>query len=305
MRHDAVAIGTFDGVHVGHQSLLAAAQRSARAAGGRAIAYAFDVPPRAQTGQEDARLLLDPAMKRVILGGWVDRIVEASFPAVRDVSAESFVRDVLRRDLQARSVVVGASFRFGKDRSGDVATLVDLALDVDIDVVIVPPVLRDGVAVSSTRIRDLLLAGSVPEAASLLGRAPALRGAVVSGDAVGRTLGFPTANLALDPRVLLPLHGVYVAAAFVGGRRYPAMCYVGRRPTLAGTAVRCEVHLLESPTAELRGLVLETHVYRLLRPDRAFASLAQLQAQMEDDRRAALAASDACLEAMDPLPFGG
>ncbi len=302
---DVVTIGTFDGVHRGHQSVLAAARRATALHGGRCVAYTFDVPPRAVTGGGDAQLLLLPSTKRILLGAWVDRVIEAPFLEVRDRSPRAFARDVLIDELAARAVVVGESFRFGVGRSGDVGLLASLAAEMGFDLVVVPPLILGTEAVSSTRIRGLLQAGDVEEATALLGRPPLLRGDVVPGDGIGRTLGFPTANLRLDPRVLVPRHGVYFSRAYAGGIRSLALTYVGRRPTLADSSIRCEVHLLDAPSRELRGETIEVHLYQLLRPDRAFATLAALTDQMCLDLQAARRAAPARPDASDPDPLGG
>jgi riboflavin kinase / FMN adenylyltransferase len=305
MGQDVIALGTFDGVHRGHQSVLAAARRCADQACGRCVAYTFDVPPRATAGGASARLLLSPATKRRLLGAWADRVVEAPFHDVRNLAPEQFVSRVLVRDLDAKAVVVGSSFRFGKDRSGDVSLLGRLAQDVGIELVLVPPLCVGGEAVSSTRIRTLLESGNVGEARELLGRPPLFRGRVVPGDAIGRTLGFPTANLDLDPRILRPLDGIYLSRAYYDAVQSLALTYCGRRPTLGGTSARCEVHLLEPPSKDLQGTTLEVHLYSLLRPDRAFPTPAALREQMQKDLEEARRAAPLLPEAMDPGPFGG
>ena len=305
MGRDVIAMGTFDGVHRGHQSLLAAARECADRTGGRCVAYTFDVPPRAFAGDASARLLLPPATKRRLLGVWVDHVAEAPFRELRDLAPDEFVTRVLAHDLDAGAVVVGTSFRFGKDRSGDVSTLGRLSRAVGLELVLLPPLRVGGEPVSSTRIRALLEAGNVAEARELLGRPPLLRGDAVPGDAIGRTLGFPTANLRLDPRILRPRDGIYLSRAYYDGFRSLALTYCGRRPSLRGASPRCEVHLLETPARDLQGTTLEVHLYSLLRPDRAFPTLAELRTQMEEDLQQARAATVLFPEAMDPDPFGG
>lgn len=305
MGRDVVTIGTFDGVHRGHQAVLDTARRSARLGGGSCTAYTFDVPPRAVTEGGEAQLLLPPSTKRLLLETWVDRVIEAPFPKVRDRSPRSFVSDVLVGTLAARAVVVGESFRFGVGRSGDIGTLAALAAEARLELVVVPPVVLAGDAVSSTRIRTLLLGGDVEQAATLLGRPPLLRGEVVAGDGIGRTLGFPTANLRLDPRVLLPRHGVYLSRAYARGIRSLALTYVGRRPTLEDSPLRCETHLLDAPERGLEGETLEVHLYRLLREDRAFPTVAALRQQMDFDLLAARHAAPLHPDGADPDPIGG
>jgi riboflavin kinase/FMN adenylyltransferase len=232
-------------------------------------------------------------------------VLEASLDEVRELEAPSFVRDVLIGELGAGIVVVGESFRFGHRRTGDVSTLARLLAPQGLELFVVPPVCVGNAPVSSTRIRSLLQSGDVAQATQLLSRPPILLGRVVPADGIGRTLGFPTANLALDPRVLLPRHGVYISRAFTGGARSLALTYVGSRPTLQGSPVRCEVHWLAAPPRSLTDETLEVHLLALLRRDTAFASLSDLRQQMDRDLETATRAADAYPDTSDPNPFGG
>jgi len=305
MTRDVVTIGTFDGVHRGHQSVLTVARATAAAHGGKCIAYTFDVPPRAITGEEEPRLLLSPSTKRLLLKRWVDRVLEAPFHKLRELGPRAFVNEVLVGELAAGAVVVGESFRFGRGRTGDVSVLAKLACDAGLELTVVPALTIGEEPVSSTRIRRLLQAGDIAQAASLLGRPPLLLGTVVPGDGIGRTLGFPTANLSLDPRILLPRHGIYLSRAFGAGIRSQALTYVGSRPTMSESPVRCEVHLLEDPRRDLRGETIEVHLHALLRTDRAFATLDDLRRQMSLDLEAARLAANAFPDRSDSDPFGG
>jgi riboflavin kinase/FMN adenylyltransferase len=305
MARDVVTIGTFDGVHRGHQSVLAVARAAAAARGGKCIAYTFDVPPRAITGEQEPRLLLPPSTKRLLLKGWVDRVLEAPFHKLRELEPRAFVNEVLVRELAAGAVVVGESFRFGRDRTGDISVLAKLACDAGLELTVVPALTIGDEPVSSTRIRRLLQAGDIARATSLLGRPPLLLGTVVPGDGIGRTLGFPTANLGLDPRILLPQHGIYLSRAFGAGIRSAALTYVGSRPTLSESPVRCEVHLLEDPRRDVRDEMIEVHLHALLRTDRAFATLDALRRQMILDLEVARLAAGAFPDRSDPGPFGG
>lgn len=172
---------------------------------------------------------------------------------------------------------------------GDPETLQALGKRHGFSVTVVPPVLVGGDPVNSTRIRSLLSAGDVAGAAALLGRPPVLIGDVALGDRVGRTLGYPTANLAVDPYVLLPGHGVYVVRAFIGdssdsGSR-SGLLYLGTRPTLGtkGGELRCEVHLLTPPEGDLYSERIEVHLLERLRGDLTFACFEDLRLQIEQD----------------------
>jgi len=285
-----VSIGTFDGIHLGHQAILAEVRCQAERRRVTSVAYAFGLPPRLQAEEDPGRSLLLPESVKVrTLLRTVERVVRASFPEVRNLSPAEFAKEILGEQLHAESVVVGPSFRFGAQRAGDPQTLRSLGERHGFSATVVPPVLIGGNPVNSTRIRSLLSGGDVAGAARLLGRPPVLIGDVAFGDRVGRTLGYPTANLAVDPYVLLPGHGVYVVRALIGdssnSSSRSALLYVGTRPTL-GTErgeLRCEVHLLTPPEGDLYGERIEVHLLERLRGDRTFASLEDLRLQMEQD----------------------
>ncbi len=305
-----VSIGTFDGVHVGHQAILNEVRSQASKRRIPAVAYAFALPPRMQAAQHAERgLLLPRSVKDQLLLRTIDRVVHASLSEVRDLSPSRFAEVVLSDQLHAESVVIGGSFRFGAQRAGDTATLRSLGKQHGFSVTVVPPILVGGTPASSTRIRSLLSAGDVPGATALLGRAPVLIGDVVRGDQIGQTLGYATANLALDPRVLLPHFGVYVVHAFIGEQTdsagKPALLYIGMRPTL-GTqegVPRCEVHLLSESDVDLYGRRIEIHMLKHLRGDQRFATLADLRHQIDQDveRASAFLSGTLCR----PAPISG
>ncbi len=298
MKGTAVAIGTFDGVHRGHQIILAETRRLADADGLKSVAYTFESPPRSFVGSAAPSLLLPPDVKRRLLTSWVDRVVAASFPSVRDLEPAAFVDRVLIEELACRLVVVGSSFHFGRERRGDSAWLATYGTQRGVRIHVMPPLEISGAPVSSTRIRAHLRAGEIEHAAELLGRPPMLLGTVRPGDRIGRTLGFPTANLSVDTHVMLPATGIYFAHALGAVVPSHALVYVGTRPTLSGVEPRCEVHLLTAPDRELYGLSLEIHLLRRIREDRKFPDLDTLRAQMQSD--VALAHD---LEAAFPIPI--
>ncbi|MEN6368491.1 MAG: riboflavin biosynthesis protein RibF [Thermotogota bacterium] len=297
MRGTAIAIGTFDGVHRGHQLILAETRRIADADGLTSVAYTFESPPRSFDEAGAPLLLLPPGVKHRLLASWVERVVAASFLSVRHLEPAAFVDRVLIGELACRLVVVGASFRFGRERRGDSAGLAAYGTERDLRVHVIPPLEIAGAPVSSTRIRAHLQAGEIERAAELLGRPPILLGTVRPGDRIGRTLGFPTANLYVDPRVMLPSAGIYFAHAFGAVPPSHALVYVGTRPTMSGVEPRCEVYLLTPPDRGLYGLSLEVHLLRRIREDRRFPDLDALRAQMQDDLTLARA-----LEATFPIP---
>jgi len=279
-----VCIGTFDGVHVGHQAILSRVREVAGARGLASIAYAFDAPPRwTQAGEPDRTLLLPRATKRALLQAYVDRVIPVALADVRHIEPAAFAEAILVEQLQARVVVVGEGFRFGRDRGGTVEDLERHGSRLGFETVAVARVEADGALVSSTRIRSLVVDGRVREAAPLLGRPPLLVGIVEAGDRLGRSLGYPTANLEIDPHELLPGAGIYVIHAFCKGSRHEGLLYIGDRPTIGGGSLRCEVHLLTPGPIDLYGVDMEVHLLKRLREDRAFDSLDALRAQIERD----------------------
>ena len=284
MSRTVVTIGTFDGVHRGHQALLQRARGRARERGLQSTALTFRRPPQNYLGNPKP-LLMPPEKKIELLGRFVERVVVLDFPAVQDWTPRAFVEGVLLRDLHAQVVVVGEDFRFGKARSGDAETLRKLGKELGFSVEVVEAVTVDGEVVSSTAIRRALRAGEVERATKLLGRPPQLWGRVVPGSGRGRKLGFPTANLSIDPEVLVPAEGIYAAWALFQGEKHPGALYIGCRPTLGeGEALSVEVYILGlHEKASLYDVELEVQLLTRIREDRRFDSLEALKAQIARD----------------------
>jgi riboflavin kinase/FMN adenylyltransferase len=281
-----VAIGNFDGVHVGHQALAARAVQEARRAGGAALALTFDPHPARILAPERApRTLLTLEQRAELLGGLgVDLVAVLPFDAaVAAMTPVEFARAILQQRLQAAAVVVGRHFRFGRGRAGDVSLLERLAPELGFHVAPVEPVILDGEPVSSSRIRKAIADGDVAAAKRLLGREPFLDGRVVRGEGRGRELGVPTANLeALNE--LLPAPGVYAGRVVLPGESQgrPAVVNIGSRPTFGGGALTLEAHIL-SFAGDLYDRSLRLHLAARLRDERRFASKQALVEQIRDD----------------------
>lgn len=269
----AVALGTFDGVHLGHRRVLDAA----RAAGPTPTAVTFDPHPRAALGYGVE--LLAPLERRLELLGesGIEETLVVDFDLeLAQLSPEEFAERVLR-PIGTEIVVAGSNFRFGRGRSGDLEQLRELGFDARA----VP--LVEGV--SSTRIRDLLRAGEVERAAGLLGRPAEVAGTVVAGDARGGTLGFPTANLRSEPGLLVPGYGIYAGAA--DGHR--AAISIGTNPHYGGGERRIEAFLLDF-AGDLYGKRLTLELWERLREEQVFESEDELVAQIARDVEATRAA---------------
>jgi riboflavin kinase/FMN adenylyltransferase len=279
----AVAIGNFDGVHRGHQALVARAVARARETGGAAVVLTFDPHPAQVLRPEAAPQPLTTLAQKeeLVLALGVERLVALEFDArLAALTPDAFVREVLASLLGARHVVVGESFRFGHARQGDAHTLEALGGRQGFDVQVVRPVLHAGRPISSSRVREAIAAGEVRDAAELLGRPYALDGVVVRGDGRGRGLGFPTAQL-------LPARGVYAGRALVpGGEWRAAVVNVGERPTFGGTGLVVEAHLLDF-AGDLYDARVRLSFQARLRGEQRFASATALVERIHEDVRAA------------------
>ncbi len=285
----AVAIGNFDGVHLGHQALFAAAKEGLPP-GGKRVALTFEPNPgRVLSPSLAPRLLTTLARKLELLAAvGLDATVVQSFDAAfSSLSAAQFAGDYLLGGLGARLVVVGPDFSFGRGREGNVDRLRALLAPAGAVLRVMPKVEVDGLAVSSTRIRELVLEGRVEAAARLLGRPYDLEGEVVVGMGRGRKLGWPTANVNVTGE-LLPAIGVYAVRASGPFGELPGAANLGRKPTFGeGQAVTVEVHLIGYAGPDLKGTTLRVKFLERLRAEMRFPSLEALVAQIELDVEAA------------------
>ena len=284
LRGATLALGNFDGVHLGHAAVLRAAH-AARPDLALA-ALTFEPHPREHFRPDDPpfRLTLLPA-KAEALGALGASVVFALRfdAALAAMPAEAFVEEVLHRGIGAKHLACGPDFAFGHRRGGDTAFLAREAEKRGIGLTIVPPVMDDGAQISSTHIRRLLQDGYPERAARDLGRPHDIRGEVFHGDKLGRELGWPTANILLG-RQLEPARGVYaVTAVLADGAVVPGVANVGRRPTLGGDPVtRLETHLFDW-SGDLYGQEIRVRLHAFLRPDATFDGLDALKAAIAAD----------------------
>jgi riboflavin kinase / FMN adenylyltransferase len=279
-------LGNFDGVHLGHQAVLGRAVEEGRRRGRRVVAATFEPHPRAILGGgEPPELLTTLELREEALAGygaeevWVIRFDEE----LSRKSPEEFVRDVLVGEIGAEAVVVGENFRFGHRAAGDVGDLERLMRFFGGEVYAVPVRTADGkAAINSTRIRELVGAGKVEEAARLMGRAYVIRGEVIVGDGRGRILGFPTANVLPDRGVAVPGRGVYAGLVRVGEEAFAAAINVGVAPTFEGRESRVEAHLLDFE-GDLYGRVVDVSFVRRIRPEKKFSGVEELKERIARD----------------------
>ena len=283
----AVAIGKFDGVHRGHRALLERIARAADAGLGEPVVLTFENNPLSVLRPESCPPPIMSRAQRLEALDEAGAAVCVMIPfdeRLAEMPAESFVRDVLVGRLRVRHVCVGRDFRFGNRGAGDVVLLTQLGDQFGFSVEVVGDVVDPGLGrVSSSNVRAALLAGEISLATGLLGRYPSVRGVVVHGDARGRDLGFPTANLGGEIEGLPPVDGVYAGWAVVDGARYQAAVSVGRNVTFdpAGE-VRVEAFLMDF-SGDLYGKTLEIQFVAHLRGMIAFDGVDALVARMHED----------------------
>ena len=292
LSQSAVTIGAFDGVHRGHQEVLAHLKREADARSLATTVITFEplpgeflfpdrAPPRLMTFREKFTALADQGIDNLLCLRFNNRL--------RTMSPRAFVEDIFVKGLNARYIAFGDDFRFGKDREGDLGFTQSLAQEFDYEVVPTSTFDLAGERVSSTRIRAKLLEADFSEAADLLGKPFKLSGKVLKGKQLGRTIGSPTANIALK-RVKSPLHGVYAVRVSGGGLSSAAgVANVGVRPTVNdGTLANLEVHLFDFD-GDLYGERLSVEFMTKLRDEKKFESLDALKAAIAADQQAARA----------------
>lgn len=284
----AATVGFFDGVHAGHRSLIAQLREAAAERGLASAVFTFPVHPR-RVLQADYRLqLLDTFEEKLARIGetGVDYCAVLDFtPALARLTAREFI-ERLAAEWGVDTLVVGYDHRFGHDRAEGFEEYVAHGRAVGMEVVRgVPYLLEDGTAVSSSRIRALLTECQVEEAARMLTVPYRLRGHVVGGQQIGRTMGFPTANLSVDePLKVLPGDGVYAVRVRLHGMAYRGMLSIGNRPTIGDRSTAVEVHLLGF-SGDVYGETIEVEFIRHLRSNRRFDSLDALREQLERDRK--------------------
>jgi riboflavin kinase / FMN adenylyltransferase len=285
-RKVCLAIGFFDGVHLGHQQVIRQTLTDARRHEAIALVVTFDQHPNSVVAPSRVPPLIYslPQKLRAIesLGALTLLLIHFD-KAFSEQTGEAFVRGLVRDLGQIQSLCVGANFVFGHKRGGNVELLKNLGAELRFMVHGMAAVSLDGRAVSSTRIREEIRAGNLDAVSQMLGRAYSLAGTVVRGDGLGHQLGFPTANLD-STGLVLPPHGVYAVHAEAGGKRHRAVLNIGHRPTLQNPQpqLRVEAHLIDF-ARDLYGQELEVTFVEKLRAEKKFASLAELRQQIARD----------------------
>ena len=280
----AVAVGSFDGIHLGHRALLSKLIDEAKRLGVPAVVFSFDV----EDNPKSAPLLADKKQKIKLLKKLgADLLVSGSFSDFRDMNADSFALDFLLGELGAKSVICGYDFRFGKDRKGSVALLRELLLPKGVEVCLPDVVEHGGTPVSSSLIRELVSSGEVDKASALLGRYFSFSSQVCDGARLGRKLGFPTINQPFPQAMVKPRFGVYAVYIKLEGSIYSGVANFGVKPTVGGTEPVCETHIFDY-SGDCYGKAAEIYFVKFLRDEKKFASLDLLKEQVEIDKANAL-----------------
>ncbi|GAA4099009.1 bifunctional riboflavin kinase/FAD synthetase [Mucilaginibacter panaciglaebae] len=283
-----VTIGTFDGVHLGHRKIIARIKELADACGGETVILTFFPHPRMILHPEDDSIKLintinEKAELLEQLG--VDHLIITPFSCdFSNQSAEDYIRDVLVNKIGTKKIVIGYDHHFGKDRSGGLDDLLRLSPVYGFEVIEIPEQDINDVAVSSTRIREALLAADIDLANIFLGYPFFITGKVVRGDQIGRQIGYPTANIQVEEKYkLIPADGIFAVKAQHNGQHYKGMAYIGSRPTINGMTRNIEVNLFDF-NKEIYNEVIRMSFYHYVRGDVRFNGLDELKAQITRDK---------------------
>ncbi len=288
LKNAVVTIGTFDGVHLGHQKIIAGIRELAEEVGGETVLLTFFPHPRMILKPEDESLKMinTIAEKAELLDKLgIDNLIITPFS--RDFSnqtAEEYIREVLVNKIGTKKIVIGYDHRFGKDRQGGLEELQHLSQPYGFEVYEIPEQDINEVAISSTRIREALLAGNIELANQFLGYPFYITGKVIKGDQIGRKIGFPTANIVVEERYkLIPSDGIYSVKVKIGFETFFGMGYIGSRPTVMGQTRNIEVNLFNFDT-EIYNQTVQIEFYNFIRGDSKFEGLDALKAQIAKDK---------------------
>ena len=287
-----VTLGTFDGVHKGHKSLLDKLINSSKELGCETAVLTFFPHPRMVLQPDaDVKLLNTITEKAILLeASGVDNLIIHPFSReFSRLTAEDFVKDILVTRLNARKIIIGHDHRFGRNRTATTQDLIRMGEEFGFEVEQISPLDVDDVTISSTKIRNALLEGDIAMANSYLGYPYFITGTVTTGKQLGRTIGYPTANIAIpETYKLIPARGVYAVSAVINGATVYGMMNIGTRPTVDGTNQTIEVNFFDFD-ADIYGVELKINMYHRLRSEQKFEGLDALKAQLATDKENTIA----------------
>ncbi|TLV03159.1 bifunctional riboflavin kinase/FAD synthetase [Dyadobacter luticola] len=292
LENGVVTSGTFDGVHLGHQKILSRLTEISQQSGGESVVLTFWPHPRTVVSEDSQALqLLSTVEEKIALFAKLGIQHLAIVPFTRafsELTSEEFIQQILIDKIGTKKLVIGYDHRFGRNREGSFEFLQKNCSEYGFEVEEIPRADIEDMAISSSRIRKSLVTGHIQEANDLLGRPYNLSGTVVKGKQLGRTIGFPTANVHLhESYKLVPMNGVYIIYALHNGNRYQGMLNIGVRPTVDGTMRTIEAHLFDFDQ-EIYGEDIELELLHYLRPEQKFDGLDNLVKQIQVDKQHSL-----------------
>lgn len=283
----AVSLGSFDGFHLGHQAILKALESTAKKTNLLPLIITFDPHPRTVINPSHApRLVMTPneevdALRKRFDG---DILTLPFDQATRNMSASEFVKDTLIEGLGMKALICGENHTIGKNREGDAKRLKELAAEMGFEFEVVAPVVVDGTKISSTAIRGLIAEGDIPGANKLMGSSYRITGEVVTGIKLGHKIGYPTANMKIDPRKALPREGIYASFVEIEGSRYGAMLFVGVNHLDPKRSFSVEANIFDF-NRELYGQIISYIPVSYLRESRPIATSQELKVQLSNDKK--------------------
>lgn len=288
-----VTIGTFDGVHLGHQKILERLKELKEKTGFKTVVLTFEPHPRKVLfpEQKDLRLitLIDEKLELLDKYGVDVAVVYPFTKQFSETDSRFYIEEVLLRSLKVKHLVIGYDHKFGKNRSGDISTLKKLASEGTFSIEEISAMDIDSIAVSSTKIRKALEDGNIELATGFLGHPFSLKGTVIKGKQLGRTLGYPTANIKPEgDEKLIPRMGVYFVEVFLNDTKHYGMMSIGLNPTTdTDTSIKLEVHIFDL-NADIYGKVIKLNFVKRLRDEKKFANLTELKNELDKDRAVSL-----------------
>ena len=282
-----ITIGTFDGVHKGHRQVIKRLNDIAKTQGCKSVLLTFYPHPRHVLHPDDQQLKLlntiDEKIEELRKSGLQHFVIHEFTKEFSRTKSVNFIRDLLVNRLKMKYVVVGYNHHFGRNREGSYNDLKELSELYNFELEKIPPKNEGNVTISSTKVRELLLVGNVEKAATYLGYSYPINGKVVKGNARGRTIGFPTANILVENKwKLIPADGVYAVKVKLGGKQFYGMLNIGERPTLSDNEHRIEVHIFDF-SADIYGADIKVEFIKRIREEKQFDNLELLKKQLQID----------------------
>lgn len=284
-----VALGNFDGVHIGHQALIDRAVKIAHEKNLKSAVFTFSNHPKNVLSHSNVvrNIIYEDEKMRILERLGIDYVFSMDFDEyMMSMSPDEFIEKLMIGTFRADTAVCGFNFTFGSRAAGTADYLRDYCRDHDLNVIVVDRVNLGGCVVSSTLIRQQILDGNMEEVSGLLGRTYSIRGTVVKGNALGRTIGFPTCNITIDETMVSPPNGAYITRCKVGGEVFKSITNVGNKPTIGTYSKSIETHIFDFDR-DIYGELMEVEFIKMIREERKFPSLDELAAQLDNDVKVA------------------